>query len=161
MNLLNNPQMVPIGYICEELDIDPSTLTKEFEHEDVEQILKEIDPKFKFNAEQSKFLKLVSDDIDDNLLGLLNVLCSKSNYDMLYKCLVMEMVSFIYHEIDDDDNNDNNNDNNEYDIEYVYNICDIIKIPRSTINEIDSTVKQRLGTDSKLENLFIKNGDSP
>lgn len=147
--------MVPIGYICDELEIDPSSLIKEILYEDIEKIFQEIDATFKFNEEQSKFLELVSDDLDDKLFGLLNVLCIKQKYDLLYKCIIMEMISFIYHEVDDD----NDDENNEYELENVYEICDVIKIQRSTVDEIDSTVKQRLGSDSKVERIFIKNGD--
>ena len=58
-------------------------------------------------------------------MGLLNILCLKSGYDIFYKCVITEMISFIYHEIDDEVNDSDNDQQNDdlYDLEFIYNIC--------------------------------------
>ena len=154
---LDHPQMVPIGYICDELDIETSGLAKKIHIDQIETLLLKMNPNFEFTAQQLQFMKLVSVDIDDPLWGLLNILCIRSDHDVALKCILTEMISFIYHETDDEEENQQNE---QYDLQFIQNICDIFKISKDVLNEIDLTMKQRLNIDSKFETIFMRRTDS-
>ena len=147
---------VPIGYICQELYIDPFIWRNNINITGIEQLLTKIDKAFKFNESQHKFLKYVSEDMDKNLMTLLNMLYIKKEYGILYKCIIMKMISFIYHkwEIYEDDEQ-KKQEEEDHNLKFVRGICDIIKVSSSTVTEIDLMVKQRLTIDIKFENFFI------
>ena len=154
---LSHPRLVPIGYICDELDIETTILAKKIHIDQIETLLLEINPNFEFTAQQLQFMKLVSADIDDPLWRLLNILCKRSDHEIVLKCIITEMISFIYHETDDEKEN---RQNEQYDLQFVQSICDIIKISKDVVNEIDLTVRQRLKIDTKFETIFMRRTDS-
>lgn len=112
-------------------------------------------------------MKLVSEEISDELLGLLNLLVtSRTQIAVFHRCVIMEMVIYINAEWEDDpeqmaaSGNGAHVDLNAYDLKTIYSISDKMAVAREVVNEIDSITRQRLKSDTNIENL-IASGDLP
>ena len=145
-------------FICDDLGIDSLTLSKYIEIDHLEQLIAKIESNINFNGKQLKFINIISEHLDDNLLGLLNILISKSNYFIFYRCMIMEMLTYIYHYDDDidDDDDDDENEGDKFEDKIVYEICNHLKISKNVVNEINITIKQQLEAEAKFESIFIK-----
>jgi len=163
MNALNNaadrPEVEPpIGFICDELELDRKTLGQHIAVDQLEQLYLTIDGKVAFTETQQTFLKLVSEEISDELFGLLNVLAepSRDQIAMFHRCVIMEMVIYINAEweVDGDEA-----DPNAYDLKTIYSIAvDKMGVSRRIVNDINSCTQERLHSDTKIETL-IATGD--
>jgi len=158
--------LVPIASICEDLGIDQDTLPQQMRIAEIEALLLQIDPKYAVNESQHKLLSAVSKQMSDHLLGLLNVLVTKHNYDMFYKCILMEMISFIYDDVVDEQQDTQDPEGKDlaqqhlqptFDLQSVYEIAEVLKVSQSKVDELNSAIQERLNNDNKIGNIFVEN----
>ena len=83
--------------------------------------------------------------MSDDVLGLMNVLVEQSNADTLHRCAMMEMVNYVNYDREEPDG---------YGIDTVYAVCGELKISREAVDGIDAVIKQRLGSDTKIEHFI-------
>ncbi len=106
-------------------------------------------------------MKLVSEEISDELLGLLNLLvASRSQIVVYHRCVIMEMVIYVNAEWEDDpdqmkDGGTDHVDLNAYDLKTIYSISDKMGVSREVVNEIDTVTRQRINCDAKIEQLIV------
>jgi len=157
----------PIGFICDELNLNRKTLSEHIVMDQIEQLYFTVNAQLTFTDTQRTFMKLVSEEISDELLGLLNLLvASRAQISVFHRCVIMEMVIYINAEWEDDPdqiaaaNNGDHVDLNAYDLKTIYSISDKMGVDRNVVNEIDTITRQRLNSDTKIESL-IASGSLP